>query len=322
MAYLLNCIKWRETSVFNQPTFTAKTLKSKKFQRDLPESKQNMPLLTMKIAFGRASRRVSQTRGSSKKSKDKQAGSHRNKTKAAKTDRKARRAPSIRDLQKAFDASSSEIIEYEEEPRVRRPPEDRLVAAMSGPESAGPESAGPEAAAQESAAPAELKRNEDVTSSPPDVTTDEALTTAKPETKRKRKAYRWYFKPRNGDIFIVEYLHQNFNTPRHLRFIDVPHTKNADHPSWKPRRNHSTCYNDCLTNELIQSGVAITGSAGFDGKATSYACSCCSETVSVAFKMSCLQGRNSTWKGGYICETCLYCIQSKRNHHPWLRTDL
>ena len=137
-----------------------------------------MPLLTMKTALGRASRRVSQTSGSRKKPEDKQAGSHRNKTKAAKTDRKARRAPSIRDLQKAFDASSSEIIEYEEEPRVRRPPEDRLVAAM-----AGPESAGPEAAAQESAAPAELKRNEDVTSSSPDVTTDAPSTTAKPETK-------------------------------------------------------------------------------------------------------------------------------------------
>ena len=103
--------------MLHQPTFTPNTLKSKKFQSDLPESKQKMPLLTMKIALGRAVRRASKTSGSSKKSKDKQAGSHRNKTKAAKTDRKARRAPSIRDLQKAFDASSLEIIEYEEEPR-------------------------------------------------------------------------------------------------------------------------------------------------------------------------------------------------------------
>lgn len=303
MAYLLNCIKWRRKgSMLHQPTIdtlTAYTLKSKKHQNDLV-FKPKMPLRTMKKNLGRALRSVNPT-SFSKRSKDKKA-SHKNKTKAAKADRKYRKIPSVRDLHKVFENSSLEIIEYGEEPGPQRPPVDHSVADLAVPE----------------AAPAQQNQNDVVSS--PDVTNDAPST--QPETGRKRKAYRWYFKPRNGDIFIVEYLHQNFNTPRHLRFIDVPNTKDEDPRSQEAHRNYTTCYNDCLTNELIRSGAAVAGSAGFVGKATSFVCSCCSETVSVAFKMSCYAGRNSTWKGGYICESCLYCVQNESNRHRWLLTDL
>ncbi|KAK7465874.1 hypothetical protein BaRGS_00037565 [Batillaria attramentaria] len=56
----------------------------------------------------------------------------------------------------------------------------------------------------------------------------------------------------------------------------------------------------------------VVPTAGENSK--QFVCFCCSETVSVAFKMASCKGKNPTWRGGYICEDCLYCVKNHRDY--------
>jgi hypothetical protein len=141
---------------------------------------------------------------------------------------------------------------------------------------------------------------------------------------------RWYFKPRLFEMYVVEILHTTPHNEDSATALDQHQpaendvNETDDDVSVMAAQEFRRCYGfrhdsddeaEDSTSDI--NNQPLTSTSKVTQKSASYCCCCCGESVSVAFKMAAQGGRNPNWKGGYICEPCLYCVHNKkrRRHH-------